>query len=298
MTEPRAPGEGESSGKNPSRDSSVAPARQESAANVPARRPIDRASLDRVLARAAELQMSAGMPAEGALTEDQLLELGREVGLSSEYLRQALSEERTRVAPPSESGVMAAMFGASQASAMRVVPGTPEQVMASLDRWMQREECLQVKRRFTDRVVWEARRDIVGSIRRGFNIGGRGYHLSRADDVAATVLPAEAGRSMVRLDAHLGDARGQRVAGSAGTLASGVVVSGVFAIIGVMLPVALLPAVIALPGAWAVGRGHLRTLTRAQLALEQVLDKLEYGEPEQRGQGLLSMLSPPPRKQP
>ncbi len=259
-------------------------------------RPIDRAALDRVLARAAELQMDAGMPAEGALTEEQLLELGREVGLSQDYLRQAIAEERTRITLPAESGVMAALFGSATASAMRVVPGSPERVLAALDSWMQREECLQVKRRFGDRLVWEARRDIVGSIKRGFNIGGRGYHLSRADDVAATVLPAEEGKSLVRLDALLGEARGSRVSGSAAAVAGGAAVSTIFAILGVMLPIALVPAAIAIPGAWAIGRTHLKTVTRAQLALEQVLDRLEYGESEARQQGLLSVLQPPRRR--
>jgi hypothetical protein len=249
-----------------------------------------------VLARAAELQMDAGMPAEGALTEEQLLELGREVGLSQDYLRQAIAEERTRITLPTESGVMAALFGSATASAMRVVPGSPERVLAALDSWMQREECLQVKRRFGDRLVWEARRDIVGSIKRGFNIGGRGYHLSRADDVAATVLPAEEGKSLVRLDALLGEARGSRVSGSAAAVAGGAAVSTIFAILGVMLPIALVPAAIAIPGAWAIGRTHLKTVTRAQLALEQVLDRLEYGESEARQQGLLSVLQPPRRR--
>ena len=272
------------------------PPEESGGSSLPARRPIDRAALDRVLARAAELQINAGMPAEGALTEDQLVELGREVGLSPEYLRQAVAEERTRVAAPAESGVMGSLFGPSVASAMRVVPGQAEHVLAALDRWMDKEECLQVKRRFADRIVWEARRDIVGSIRRGFNIGGRGYHLSRADDVAATVLPAEPGRSTVRLDATLGDARGQRVAGSVGTIAGGAAVTGVFAVLGVMLPVALIPAIIALPGAWLIARGHSETVHRAQLALEQVLDRLEYGELDARSQGLLSMINPPRRR--
>jgi len=286
---------GDDSGAEDDR-SALAPSRPATpGGSVPAQRPIDRAALDRVLARAAELQMNAGMPAEGALTEEQLLELGREVGLSQDFLRQAIAEERTRITPPSESGVMAALFGPATASAMRVVPGPPERVLAALDRWMQREECMQVKRRFTDRIVWEARRDLVGSIKRGFNIGGRGYYLSRADDVAATVLPAEEGRSLVRLDALLGEARGARVAGSAGAVASGAAVSTIFAVLGVMLPIALIPAAIAIPSAWAIGRTHQKTVERSQLALEQVLDRLEYGDPDARQPGLLSMLQPPRR---
>ncbi|HUF28622.1 MAG TPA: hypothetical protein VMM18_16705 [Gemmatimonadaceae bacterium] len=294
MTDPRAPdGAGQPPGGEPA---GRPPARvPEPGSGLPASRAIDRAALDRILARAAELQLDAGMPADGALTEWQFLELGKEVGLSTEYLRQALAEERTRIAPPAEVGFMANVFGSATATAIRVVPGTPERVLASLDKWMQREECLQVKRRFTDRIVWEARRDIVGSIKRGFNIGGRGYFLSRADDVAATVLPAEEGRSTVRLDALLRDARGARVAGSVGALASGAAVSGIAVILGVMMPVALIPAALSVGGAWATGRGHRRTVTRAQLALEQVLDRLEYGEMDQRQPGLLGILSPPRR---
>jgi len=61
---------------------------------VPSARPLDRAALERVLGRAAELQ-AGGADAPETLTEAQLLEIGREVGLSPEHLRQALAEERT-----------------------------------------------------------------------------------------------------------------------------------------------------------------------------------------------------------
>jgi hypothetical protein len=58
-------------------------------------RPLDRSSLERVLARAAELQSGPSDTGE-EFTEEQLLELGKEVGLSPQHLRQALAEERTR----------------------------------------------------------------------------------------------------------------------------------------------------------------------------------------------------------
>jgi len=65
-----------------------------SGSNLPSAR-LDRSSLERVLARAAELQSTSGDTVE-EFTEEQLLELGREVGLSPQNLRQALAEERTR----------------------------------------------------------------------------------------------------------------------------------------------------------------------------------------------------------
>src|SRR4051812_36915040 len=123
---------------------------------VPA--PIDRASVDRILARALELQSSGGIDPEGQLTEAQLLALAKEVGLDPINLRQALAEERTRIAVmPEERGVLAALYGGAAVSAQRTVRGTPTQVLKALDEWMQRQEGLVPQRYFTERIVWEAR---------------------------------------------------------------------------------------------------------------------------------------------
>ena len=61
---------------------------------TPAR--IDRAALERIIQRAAELQTSDRDIGE-ELTPEQVLALGREVGIPGRYLQQALLEERTRV---------------------------------------------------------------------------------------------------------------------------------------------------------------------------------------------------------
>src|ERR1041384_3953030 len=77
---------------------------------------LDRSALERVLARAAELQGTASDvdPSE-QFTEDQLIELGKEVGLSPQNLRQALAEERTRsIVPGDERRVAASVFGPSR----------------------------------------------------------------------------------------------------------------------------------------------------------------------------------------
>src|SRR6059058_456103 len=105
---------------------------------------LDRASLERVLARAAELQGTAGDPSDASeqFTEDQLIELGKEVGLSAQHLRQALAEERTRSAVPEEKGIGAKLFGPSQVHAARTVPGKSADVLAAIDTWMQQRELL------------------------------------------------------------------------------------------------------------------------------------------------------------
>lgn len=249
--------------------------------------PLDRAAVERVLARAAELQAGSADPT-GLLTEEQIVEIGREVGLSGEVLRQALAEERTRTLVPVESGTAARLFGPRSASASRTVRGSQERTLALIDGWMQRDECLQTKRRFPDRVTWEARRDLAGSLRRGLNLGGRGYALARAHEVAATVVPVDAGRVLVRLDADLSSSRDARVRASGAAAATGVATGGALAAVATMVVVpgiaaaaavaslAALPALVGFGAAWAVARSHADTVTRTQLALDQLLDRLEF----------------------
>ena len=241
--------------------------------------PLDRAALERVLARAAELQGETGEPAE-ALSEQQILELGTEVGLSPQHLRQALAEERTRIGQPTpSSGVLTRLIGAAVVSSTRTVAASSASTLAQLDDWMQREECLRVKRHFPDRIVWEARQGFFDTVRRGLNVGGRGYALARAHEVSATVVPVDGDRSLVRLDADLGTHR-SAVAGQGATLAGlGAISTGVAVVLGVLVPVAVVPAVAGgIVGYFQARSRHAATLARTQLALEQVLDRLERGE--------------------
>ena len=246
---------------------------------VPASR-IDRAALERVLARAAELQAKSG---EGEtfdeFTEEQLLELGREVGLSPQHLRQAMAEERTRSAlPTDERGLAVTLFGPGHARATRTVNGTQRETLAIIDSWMQRQELLQVKRHFADRIVWEPRGDLFGNLKRVLNVGGRGYPLTRAREGAATVIPVDEKRVLVSLDADLSARRGRLAGELAGATVVGAGATGVLVIMGIAGAVAAAPAVIAPAAAYYGFRGmQMRLLNRAQLSLEQLLDRLERG---------------------
>ena len=258
------------------------------ASNLPAR--IDRAAVDRILARALELQADVPADAQGQLTEAQLLDLAKEVGLDPVNLRQALAEERTRVAIPDERGVLASLYGGASASAQRTVRGTPAQVLKALDDWMQRQECLTVQRYFSsERIVWEARRDVIGIVRR--TVSGRGSALARTTDVSATALALDESRVLVRLDARLGGYRSLMANQNVAITGAGVVIGGVLVVLSFPLLAAAAPAVLLAPAAFAAGRAsHQRTVVRAQLALEQVLDRLERGEAG-RPPTLLSMLA-------
>ncbi len=227
---------------------------------LPARQvPLDRATIERVLARAAELQATSGTSDDGEpnLSESQLIEIGN----------------------------LSSITGPASATASRAVRGTPDEVLMSLDTWMQRDESLQVQRRFPDRITWEPRAGLIGMIQRGLNVGGRGYYLCRATQVAATVVPIEGGRVLVRLDADLSESRGARLktggvlftggvfgAGAAGGMAV-LAHAAVFAVGGV----AAIPLLIGGIAAYEVGKRHRQFVSRAQLALEQTLDRLEFG---------------------
>ncbi len=261
--------------------------------------PLDRAGLERVLARASELQALDADAPEG-LTESQILELGSEVGISTEHLKQALAEERTRVAVPAEHGVVGSWFGPTVASASRVLKGSASSTLDLLDQWMQREELLRVRRRYSDRLTWDARRDFIGGIQASFNIGGRPYALTPAVEVGATVVAVDAERVLVRLDADFGTSRRRSVIWS-GVLAGGGVASGA----GIVALASLMPQGSLLIGSvmgsvWTllggvaaagVAAAQRRRLGRGQLALEQILDRLEHGEMRPTRTSLLQFLT-------
>ncbi|HEY9478517.1 MAG TPA: hypothetical protein VIP79_00440 [Gemmatimonadaceae bacterium] len=239
---------------------------------------LGRDALERVLARAAELQAVDADPSDAMLTEDQLLEVGREVGLSPQHIRQALAEERSRVLVPEEHGGMARIFGAARVHASRTVRGNADSVFHSLDIWMQREESLQVKRRLSDRMTWEPRSGFITEVRRGLNLGGFGYHLSKAEEVAATVVPVDRERVLVRLEADLANVRFQRVASGGAMLGGGAVGTAVLIALGFFAPIAVIPVGLAAVGGYFVSRSHAPLVARAQTSLEQLLDRLERGE--------------------
>lgn len=254
------------------------------AENLPVRRPVlDRAALERVLARAAELQSRSDD--DGALTEAEVLDLAKEVGLTGDAVRQALAEESTRADVAEPGGFAAAYLGSAVVRASRTVRGAPAATLASLDAWMQRNESLQVKRRFAAQLDWEAREDFFSAMWRALRLGGRGFHLSRATEVRAVVSAADASQTQVMLAADFSGARGQRAVAAIATAATGVIV-GVPLLIRALdagltaaAVLSLVPA-LALPvGAFAIARQGFRALlARGSVALEQALDRLEFGD--------------------
>lgn len=254
-------------------------------------RKLDRAALDRVLARASELQSSSIEGGEGALTEAEIIALGKEAGMSPDHLQQAMAEERTRSAAPDDQGVAASLIGPATVRASRVVPGTPRELLEVIDGWMQRQEGLKIKRRISDRIVWEPRTDLLASLQRGFKLGGGEYALTRAADVSATATAVDANRTLIALDAGLAAYRGSL--GITTGVATGVGASGtvIAIVLGVFAPVAVIPAIVLGPAMWMISRSaQAKAVDRGQLALEQLLDHLERGDHRKPG-GLLAAIA-------
>lgn len=244
---------------------------------IPPGQRLDRAVLERVILRAAQLQ-AGDRDLDDGLTEEDLIRLGGEVGIPAAYLRQALLEERTRVVVPEERGLRAWLAGPRRLVAERTIRGSAPEVRAALEHWMTAGELLAVKRRFPDHVAWEPQKGTVATLKRSFQVGGRGYLLARAHDVVGQVAEVAPDRTHVRLVADLGNTQGASVGGAAALTLFGGAAAAVLLVLGFAEAVAVLPAPAAALGGFAVARARRSELERVQTALEQVLDRLEHGE--------------------
>jgi hypothetical protein len=246
---------------------------------------LDRGAMERVLARASELA-SQSTDAPDGMTEAQLYEIGKEVGLSPATLQQALAEERTRVVLAEESGVEARVMGPAAVSATRAIPHPPEVVLAALEEWMRSDYRMLAKRRFGNRRTWEQRGGVFAELDRSLRGNQAAATLARATEVAVTVSPIGDGRTAVRLDADITQLRASRRSAGIALSVTGMIMGTIPVVLGAVLaPLAMLPLFLAagaVPvlgmgfGGWSTVKGHRKQAERAQLALEQLLDRLEH----------------------
>lgn len=269
---------------------------------LPAR--IDRAALERIIQRAAELQTTEHDVGDG-LTSQELIALGREVGIPGRYLQQALLEERTRIGHVRPTGLFERVTGPSSISAQRVVRGDPDTVEAALLQWIERNELLCVQRQQPGRITWEPLGGIQAAFRRStaaIGTGKRAFMLSRAATVSATIIPLESGYAHVTMSADTRKVRGEYVGAGAALAGVGVASTAAMVVLGALLPVALLPLPVALGIGYGVVRRSGPAVARIQLGLERALDFLEQGAASPRHQlpdrngGILGLLADEVRK--
>lgn len=245
---------------------------------------LPRAALERVLLRAAELHAASGDVPE-TMSEADLLSLAQEVGISPVAVKQALAEERMRVTLPEERGLAASLVGPAHFSASRVVPGSAREVLDRIDRGFRDDENLAERRRFPDRIVYGPLGGLAGAAQdvvAGFS--GRTLALAKTNEVSASVVQVEPGKAHVRLEATLAPRRAWVLRIGAGGLALGGAIGAVLLALNIwpVVSVGLGVLVGVLP--WIIARSMYRSAAHgAQLAIEQTLDRLEFGEPKRRG---------------
>jgi hypothetical protein len=250
---------------------------------------IPRTALERVLARASELQTTTADGVE-SVSEERLLDIAKEVGLDLAHVRQAIAEERARLPmTETETGPLLDSLGPASLGAQRTAPGTPDDILRRLDAWMPRMESLSTRRRTGDRQSWEPRHDPFGNFLRSFGVGGRRLDLVRVDQLTASVTSVDATRSVVRLDADIAgmrrSQRNQAVALAVLFLLFYAVVATpvVFLASSGVATTGILGGLAAFVGSagtltWrALRRAYRNSVDRIHLRLEQLLDDLEHG---------------------
>jgi len=236
---------------------------------------INREALERIIKRAAELQAQERDIGDG-LTRDQVLALGKDVGIPTRYIQQALIDEETR--PGSQAaGLVGWLGGPAKLDAGRVVPGERGAVERAIAATLEQEELLQLKRRYADYTTWEPKGGAFASLQRAFGPSGKRFALARATEVVVQVTALEPGYCHVRLQADVSNLRRQRLAGAATLFGFGVLATALAPALGVLAPWVLLPAAIGAIAGTVHARGQERESARVHVELEQQLDRLEQG---------------------
>ncbi len=241
---------------------------------------ISQEALERIIKRAAELQAGEHDVGDG-LTSTEVLALGKDVGIPDRYLRQAMLEEQTRITPDVATGTWAWLTGPRSIVAHRVVPGDRATVERALTRWMTEEALLQPKRHYADRTSWEPKAGAFASIQRAL-AGKRRYSLAQAEEISGQVIQLEPGFCLVRLEADIRQQRTKRISGGSVLAVLGWGLTGATALIAPPLALAqllmLVPGVGLTIGGAMIARTYRGANERMQIALEQVLDRLERGD--------------------
>ncbi len=254
---------------------------------------LPRVALERVLARASELQTATGEPGE-TISEARLLEIAGEVGLDLQHVRQALAEERARASlPEPESGPLLSSLGPSVVSAQRTISVSPSELLSRLEDILPRLELMVPIRRTGDRLILEPRRDTMGNFMRSLGIGGRRFDLVRLDQLVVTTTRVDDARTVLRFDAIVARARGSE-------RTTALVLSALLFLLAAAITIPMVVFSLAVPAfatatavlltaivaggsifAWRSGGRRFRHMvTRVQNRMEFLLDQAQQGRLE------------------
>lgn len=193
-----------------------------------ARRQVAAEDLDLIVRRAASIQNKRGSPGSELLTEEEVIEIGRQVGLEPEYVRRAMAEVHAEsLAPerPPGNRILDLIGGDSRIEVRRVVAGEPTLIQQQVEMLLREREKLSALRRRPMRSVWEASAGIMDRLDRFMNFSGKEYALAEARQVELAIAETEPGWSLVTLVADLANKRDEVLY----TAGSGVAVAAILA---------------------------------------------------------------------
>jgi hypothetical protein len=246
---------------------------------------IDRAALERILQRAAELQAAEH---EGDhMSSEEILKLGSEVGIPQRHLQQAILEERSRVSVTQPAGLVNRVVGPGAVSVQRVLQGEPERIEEVLVAYMEEHELLCIQRRQPGRVSWEPIGGFQAMVRRStaaFGSGKQPFMLEKAQAVHATLTPLESDYVLVTLSADLRKTRSAFIGGGAALGSVGVAGAAVLLTLGAFPLIAIAPLALGAGLGFGTIRQYPARAERALLGLERALDHAEQGNIRPRHQ--------------
>lgn len=230
-----------------------------------------------VIRRAAELQArSVEDPGSGGMAEEEVIRIGRELGLSGQHLAQALAEVRTSGA--AERGILTRAMGEAVIDCTRSVRRDAAVVRQQLERYLLDHEYMVVQRRLPDRTIYVRASGVITVISLSTSNMFRRSPPLNLKSLAVSVQPAGTGECFVSVSTDLSGARAGYAAGGA-ALGAGVAGTG-----AAVLAIAVAPpaALVALPALWLAGyvarESYAAAARKARIGLESLLDRLEHGE--------------------
>jgi hypothetical protein len=229
-----------------------------------------------VFRRATELDRD-GLQRPGGWRVDDLVEVGREVGISPDAIRQAIAE----LAADPDGPSLEVMARGPVVRCVRVVPVAPDEARRQVDNWL-RGQMFEAVRDRPETAVYERRRDRRAWREVVRDREGR-YRLRPVTRVlvAVAALPGDPSATSVRVEAELRERRADRAVDEAKGWAGWAVVGGTVVL---LTPVSWVPVLVATPFvaagiggvAWRrAGTEEHAELAAVELAVEGALDRFE-----------------------
>ncbi|MCB0881974.1 MAG: hypothetical protein KDC33_07125 [Thermoleophilia bacterium] len=223
----------------------------------------------RALQRAVTLNAERLDRTASDLSLEDLIELGREIGIGEEDVRTAAAVERLG-SEPDRGGRLVRAAGPRVAEGHEVVDAPAARVAPLLEEWVRVAHCMKVRAREGGATHWEPAAGLAGSLLRGArSIAGESV-LEGIQGITTRVEPVGDGRCVVRVDLDPGS-RGKAL-GRAGVVGGGIAVAGVVG------AVALAPLwILAVPVGAATAAGIVATRRRRAAAAEREIQRLMSG---------------------